>query len=64
VVREADGRPDLRASLAAVPEWAAAGATTVNVVLSLFAGRSRIAAFFETLAREWPLVARPSPGGS
>ncbi len=64
VVREANGRPDLRASLAAVPEWAAAGATTVNVVLSLFAGRSGIAAFFETLAREWPLVARPSPGGS
>jgi probable F420-dependent oxidoreductase len=53
-VRGADGRPDLRASLAAVPRWVRAGATTVNVVLSLFTGRRRAAEFFDTLAREWP----------
>jgi hypothetical protein len=56
-VRGADGRPDLRASLAAVPAWAEAGATTVNVVTSLFTGPSRLAEFFEVLAREWPRVA-------
>ena len=48
------GRPDLRASLALVPRWVRAGATTVNVVMSLFAGRRRAAGFFEALGREWP----------
>jgi probable F420-dependent oxidoreductase len=49
-----DGRPDLRASLAAVPEWARAGATTVNLVLSLFGGPRRAERCFELLAEEWP----------
>lgn len=49
-----DGRPDLRASLAAVPDWARAGATTVNVVLSLFGGPKRAERNFEILAEEWP----------
>lgn len=49
-----DGRPDLRASLEAVPEWARAGATTVNVVLSLFGGPRHAARCFEILAEEWP----------
>jgi len=49
-----DGRGDLRASLAAVPDWARAGATTVNVVLSLFGGPRRAARCFEILAEEWP----------
>jgi probable F420-dependent oxidoreductase len=56
-VRGSDGRPDLRSSLAAVPAWAEAGATTVNVVSSLFTGPSRLAEFFEVLAREWPRAA-------
>jgi hypothetical protein len=62
-VRGADGRPDLRASLAAAPEWTEAGATTLNVVLSLFAGPSRSAEFFEVLAREWPRATGSLPGG-
>ncbi len=49
-----DGRPDLRASLAAVPDWVRAGATTVNVVLSLFGGPKRAERCFEILADEWP----------
>lgn len=49
-----DGRPDLRASLDAVRDWARAGATTVNVVLSLFGGPRHAARCFETLAEEWP----------
>lgn len=57
-VRGSDGRPDLRASLAALPRWVEAGATTVNVVLSLFGGRRRAGRFFEELAREWPAAAR------
>ena len=56
-LRGSDGRPDLRASLAAVPRWVRAGPTTVNVVMSLFAGRRRAAEFFDTLAREWPAAA-------
>lgn len=53
-VAGADGRPDLRASLAAVPDWARAGATTVNVVLSLFGGPKRAEKCFAILAEEWP----------
>jgi len=63
-VRGADGRADLRASLEAVPAWAEAGATTLNVVLSLFTAPSRTAAFFEVLAQEWPRVTEPLRGGS
>lgn len=58
----ADGRPDLRASLDAVPDWARAGATTVNVVLSLFGGPRQAARCFEILAEEWPRqLARIAP---
>ncbi len=53
-VRGADARPDLRASLKAVPDWVRAGATTVNVVLSLFGGPRYAARCFEILAEEWP----------
>jgi probable F420-dependent oxidoreductase len=49
-----DGRPDLARSLAAVPAWLDAGATTVNVVMSLFAGWKRARKFFYTLAESWP----------
>ena len=50
----ADGRPDLAASLAAVPTWIDAGATTVNVVMSLFIGRlDRAEAFFGELVDGW-----------
>jgi probable F420-dependent oxidoreductase len=49
-----DGRPDLARSLAAVPAWLDAGATTVNVVMSLFAGWKRARKFFDTLAESWP----------
>lgn len=53
-VAGADGRPDLVASLEAVPEWVRAGATTVNVVLSLFGGPRRAERCFELLAEHWP----------
>ncbi len=47
----ANGRPDLEVSLARVPEWWRAGATTVNVVMPLFVGKlERAPAFFEALA--------------
>jgi probable F420-dependent oxidoreductase len=49
-----DGRPDLVASLEAVPDWVRAGATTVNVVLSLFGGPRRAERCFELLAEHWP----------
>jgi hypothetical protein len=53
-VPDRDGRPDLAASLDAVPAWARAGATTINVVLSLFGGPRRAARCFEILAEAWP----------
>ena len=53
-VIDGDGRADLRASLAAVPDWVRAGATTLNVVLSLFGGPKRAERCFEILADEWP----------
>jgi probable F420-dependent oxidoreductase len=52
--RDASGRPDLARSLCEVAAWTRAGATTVNVVMSLFAGPARAERFFETLSREWP----------
>ena len=58
VVTGGNGRPDLAASLAAVPDWVDAGATTVNVVFSLFVGRlDRAEGFFAELSRRWPEVA-------
>jgi len=53
-VAGADGRPDLRASLEAVPDWVRAGATTINVVLSLFGGPRHAERCFAILADEWP----------
>lgn len=50
----ASGRPDLVASLAAVPRWVEAGATTINVVMSLFSGWRGRQRFFDTLAENWP----------
>ncbi|NQZ94926.1 MAG: TIGR03619 family F420-dependent LLM class oxidoreductase [Myxococcales bacterium] len=56
VVVGSDGRPDLEASLHAVPEWRKAGATTVNVVMTLFAGPKRASRFFDQLARGWAAI--------
>jgi Luciferase-like monooxygenase len=55
VVLGARGKPDIAASLAAgVGPLLAAGATTVNVVLSLFIGRlERAPAFLDELMRCW-----------
>ncbi|MCB0996578.1 MAG: TIGR03619 family F420-dependent LLM class oxidoreductase [Acidimicrobiales bacterium] len=54
VVVDDRGKPDLSASLAAVPQWIAAGATTINVVLTLFIGRlERAPGFFDELAAGW-----------
>jgi probable F420-dependent oxidoreductase len=47
------GRPDLEASLRALPEWFDAGATTVNVVQSLFGGFRRAPEFFDSVGRAW-----------
>ena len=55
VVLGARGKPDIAASLAAgVGPLLAAGATTINVVLSLFIGRlERAPAFLDELMRHW-----------
>lgn len=47
------GRPDLGLSLEALSDWFAAGATTVNVVQSLFGGFRRAPEFFETVGTAW-----------
>ena len=47
------GRPDLEESLKALPDWFAAGATTVNVVQSLFGGLRRAPEFFEAIQTAW-----------
>lgn len=52
-IRDASGRANLEESLKAMPDWLEAGATTVNVVLSLFGGWKRAPAFFETVGRAW-----------
>lgn len=57
VVLDERGRPDLQRSLEAVPALVEAGATTVNVVLTLFTGRlERTPAFFEELRTGWDRV--------
>jgi probable F420-dependent oxidoreductase len=53
-IRDADGRGDLARSLEAVPDWIEAGATTVNVVMSLFNGWRGAPRFFEILEDRWP----------
>ena len=52
-VRDASGRADLGESLKALPDWLEAGATTVNVVMSLFGGWKRAPSFFGTVGRAW-----------
>ena len=52
-VPDAQGRPDLTKSLEALSDWFEAGATTVNVVHSLFGGLKRAPQFFETLQSVW-----------
>jgi hypothetical protein len=64
-IRDERGRPDLEESLKALPEWIEAGATTVNVVMSLFGGYRRAPAFFESVQRAWselgPMASREDP---
>jgi len=52
-VRDDRGRPELEKSLEALPDWLEAGATTVNVVMSLFGGWRRAPSFFETVGKAW-----------
>jgi len=62
VARDERGKPDLVASLEAIPAWLEAGATTVNVVMSLFVGFRRAPAFLETVGRAWADVTPRPPG--
>ncbi len=49
-----DGRPSIKASMGAATEWAEAGATTINVVMSLFCWRmDRAQGWFDDLAESW-----------
>lgn len=49
-----DGRPSIKASMGAAAEWAEAGATTINVVMSLFCWRmDRAQGWFDDLAECW-----------
>jgi probable F420-dependent oxidoreductase len=52
-VRDSRGRADLAESLKASPDWFDAGATTLNVVMSLFSGWKRAGEFFDDLSRGW-----------
>lgn len=52
-VKDDRGRPDLKTSLEALPDWFEAGATTVNVVQSLFGGFRQATEFFDTLGSAW-----------
>lgn len=52
-VRNERGRPDLEESLRGLPEWFSAGATTVNVVQSLFGGMRKAPKFFEEVGSAW-----------
>jgi probable F420-dependent oxidoreductase len=63
-VRDERGKPDLARSLEAMPDWLAAGATTVNVVLSLFGGFRRAPDFLETVGQAWKGLgsSRSQPG--
>ena len=49
-----DDRPSIKASMGAAAEWAGAGATTINVVMSLFCWRmDRAQGWFDDLAESW-----------
>ena len=49
-----DHRPSIAASMGAAADWAEAGATTINVVMSLFCWRmDRAPAWFDDLAASW-----------
>ena len=53
-VPDADGRPSIQASMDAAANWAEAGATTINVVMSLFCWRmERAQSWFDDLESAW-----------
>ena len=53
-VADSDGRPSIQASMEASPQWIEAGATTINVVMSLFCWRmDRAQGWFDDLAHSW-----------
>ena len=57
-VTDESGRPSIRPSMDAAPRWAAAGATTINVVMSLFCWRmDRAQGWFDDLAQSWEYLA-------
>lgn len=53
-VPDDDGRPSITASMGAAADWIKAGATTINVVMSLFCWRmDRAQGWFDDLAQSW-----------
>lgn len=53
-VADENSRPSIRASMDTAPQWVDAGATTVNVVMSLFCWRmDRAQGWFDDLAASW-----------
>ena len=53
-VHDDDGRPSITASMGAATDWIDAGATTINVVMSLFCWRmDRAQGWFDDLAQSW-----------
>ena len=53
-VAGSDDRPSIQASMGAAADWIDAGATTINVVMSLFCWRmDRAQAWFDDLAQSW-----------
>ena len=57
-VTDENGRPSIRPSMDAAPRWVAAGATTINVVMSLFCWRmDRAQGWFDDLAQSWEYLA-------
>ncbi|WP_420434604.1 hypothetical protein [Candidatus Poriferisocius sp.] len=56
--RVSPSRPRRSRSRAAAPQWVAAGATTINVVMSLFCWRmDRAQGWFDDLAQSWEYLA-------
>ena len=59
-IPDADGRPSIQASMDAAPNWVEAGATTINVVMSLFCWRmDRTQSWFDDLESAWSANAQP-----
>lgn len=57
-VADGEGRPCVKASMSAATDWAEAGATTINVVMSLFCWRmDRAQGWFDDLAQSWAALA-------